>query len=140
LHAGGVLYRDFWDIKQPGIFAFFLLGGLLFGFNQIGEHAADLIWQLAFAGALVLVLRECFSKQRFVAAFAPIAVVGAYYAGSSSWHLLQVEELVGLPLFAVRTCLLKRFVSRRSALRSLQEFSAASFSALNWFPSSFLSG
>ncbi|MBC5800519.1 MAG: hypothetical protein GIX03_06610 [Candidatus Eremiobacteraeota bacterium] len=23
LHAGGTLYRDYWDIKQPGIFAFF---------------------------------------------------------------------------------------------------------------------
>ncbi len=99
LHAGGVLYHDFWDIKQPGVFAFFLFGGLIFGFNQIGEHAADLTWQLAFAVALVFGLRACFMKQRFVAAFAPIAVVGAYYAGSSSWHLLQVEELVGLPLF-----------------------------------------
>lgn len=120
LHAGGVLYRDFWDIKQPGIFAFFLLGGLLFGFNQIGEHAADLIWQLAFAGALVLVLRECFSKQRFVAAFAPIAVVGAYYAGSSSWHLLQVEELVGLPLFCCTYLLIEalRKSSKRLAIAS----------------------
>ena len=100
LAAGGVLYRDFWDIKQPGVFTFFLAGGRLFGFDQIGEHAADLAWQLAFAGTLVFALRRCFGREAIPLAFVPLAVVGSYYAGSSSWHLLQVEELVGLPLFA----------------------------------------
>ena len=115
LQAGGVLYRDFWDIKQPGIFAFFLAGGRIFGFNQIGEHAADLGWQLAFAAALAFGLRTCLTKQRFVIAFAPLAVIGSYYAGSSSWHLLQVEELVGLPLFCSTWLLVEAF--RRSSKR-----------------------
>jgi len=120
LQAGGVLYRDFWDIKQPGIFTFFLLGGWIFGFNQIGEHAADLVWQLAFSCALVFGLRGCFAKHPFVGAFAPIAVVAAYYSGSSSWHLLQVEELVGLPLFACTWLLVEalRKCSRRLAIAS----------------------
>lgn len=98
LHAGGVLYRDFWDIKQPGIFAFFLGGGLLSGFTQFGLHEVDLIWELVFSIVLVLGLRESFEDRRW-AAFAPLAIVGAYFTGSSSWHLLQVEGLVGLPLF-----------------------------------------
>ena len=114
------MYRDFWDIKQPGVFLFFLIGGRIFGFNQIGEHAADLVWQLAFAGALAFGLRACFKRQHFVAAFAPIAVVGAYYAGSSSWHLLQVEELVGLPLFCSAWLLVeaRRKSSKRLAIVS----------------------
>jgi len=99
LHAGGVLYRDYWDIKQPGIFAFFLAAGTLFGFTQIGAHALDVLWETAFAVALVFGLRGALRDPRW-AAFAPLGVVGATYAGSSPWHLLQVEELVGFPIFA----------------------------------------
>jgi len=98
LHAGGVLYRDYWDIKQPGIFAFFLTAGTLFGFTQIGMHALDVLWQTAFAVALVVGLRGALGDARWTA-FAPLGVIGATYAGSSPWHLLQVEELVGFPLF-----------------------------------------
>jgi len=98
LHAGGVLYRDYWDIKQPGIFAFFLTAGSLFGFSQIGAHALDVLWQTAFAVALLFGLRGALNDPRW-AAFAPLAVVGATFAGSSAWHLLQVEELVGFPIF-----------------------------------------
>lgn len=59
-------------------------------------------------------------KQRFVGAFAPIAVVGAYYSGSSSWHLLQVEELVGLPLFCCTWLLIEalRKPAKRLAIAS----------------------
>ncbi|MBW4451485.1 MAG: hypothetical protein KME55_01730 [Nostoc indistinguendum CM1-VF10] len=31
MQQGKVLYRDFWDIKQPGIFCFYFLAGTLFG-------------------------------------------------------------------------------------------------------------
>jgi hypothetical protein len=115
LQAGGVLYRDFWDIKQPGVFTFFLLGGRMFGFSQVGEHVADLVWQIAFAFALVLGLRASFAPMRLVAAFAPIAVIGSYYAGSSCWHLLQVEELAGLPLFCSAWLMMEAL--RRSSKR-----------------------
>ena len=30
IYRGATLYRDFWDLKQPGIFGFYLLGGVLF--------------------------------------------------------------------------------------------------------------
>ena len=110
LHAGGVLYRDYWDIKQPGIFAFFLSAGTLFGFTQIGAHALEVLWQTAFAAALVLGLRCALGNQRW-AAFAPLAVVGATYAGSAPWHLLQVEELVGFPIFV---CIWAADVAQRS--------------------------
>jgi len=49
--------------------------------------------------ALIVGLRRSLQSHRFIVAFAPLAVVGSYYAGSSSWHLMQVEELVGFPLF-----------------------------------------
>ena len=36
MDQGGVLYVDFWDFKQPGIYWFFLAGGRLFGLTQLG--------------------------------------------------------------------------------------------------------
>jgi len=120
LHAGGVLYRDFWDIKQPGIFFFFESSGSLFGFTQVGLHLADGIWQVLFAFALIRSLHLHLEDRRW-AAFAPIAVVGAYLAGSSPWHLLQVEELAGLPLLCVPWLALEALANarRRRALVAL---------------------
>src|ERR1044072_2235741 len=36
LLAGGRLYVDYWDFKQPGIFWFFALAGRLFGVDEGG--------------------------------------------------------------------------------------------------------
>jgi hypothetical protein len=33
ISRGATVYRDLWDPKQPGIFGFYLIGGVLFGFN-----------------------------------------------------------------------------------------------------------
>jgi len=98
LHAGGILYRDYWDIKQPGVFVFYLVAGTLFGFTQLGTHVLELVWQTTFGLALMFGLSGALKDSRW-AAFAPLGVVAATYAGSSPWHLLQVEELVGLPIF-----------------------------------------
>jgi hypothetical protein len=98
LHAGGVLYRDFWDLKQPGIFAFYLAAGSLAGFSQSGIHEFEIAWQCVFGVLLWLGLRRAV-RLPAVAAFAALAIPGAYYAGTNAWHLTQVEALTGLPLF-----------------------------------------
>jgi len=98
LHAGGVLYRDFWDIKQPGVFLFYLAAGAGFGFTQTALHAADVVWQCALGVAAFFALRRTV-RRPVVAAFAILALPGAYFAGTTSWHLTQVEALAGLPLF-----------------------------------------
>src|SRR5882757_6746566 len=51
LNQGSLLYRDYWDIKQPGIFAFYWLGGKLFGFNEVGIHTLELFWMTGLAVA-----------------------------------------------------------------------------------------
>src|SRR5712692_2400677 len=38
LAAGAALYRDYWDPKQPAMFALYWLGGLMFGFHEVGVH------------------------------------------------------------------------------------------------------
>jgi hypothetical protein len=49
LSRGAVLYRDVFDVKQPGIFVFYAIGGSLFGFTEVGIHLFELIYWLAFS-------------------------------------------------------------------------------------------
>jgi hypothetical protein len=98
LAQGAVLYRDFWDFKQPGIFWFYWLAGRLFGFDEVGVHTLELLYLLALAVVLLLTLRARF-RSPFVLALVPLLVVGHYYLVSDWWHLTQVEGLVGFPLY-----------------------------------------
>ncbi|MCC5645491.1 hypothetical protein LC607_21580 [Nostoc sp. CHAB 5824] len=98
MQQGKILYRDFWDIKQPGIFCFYFLAGTLFGFNEIGIHAFELIYMVFFSIILLLTLKSYFRHQ-IIASLVPLLTVGVYYIVSGAWHLTQVEALVGFPLF-----------------------------------------
>ncbi|QHG17531.1 hypothetical protein [Nostoc sp. ATCC 53789] len=98
MQQGKVLYRDFWDIKQPGIFSFYFLAGSLFGFNEIGIHVFELIYMVFFSIILLLTLKSYFRHQ-IIASLVPLLTVGVYYIVSGAWHLTQVEALVGFPLF-----------------------------------------
>ena len=97
--TGGVLYRDFWDIKPPGIFLFYLAGGGLFGFTEIGVHAFELVYMLLFAATLILTLKKPLGHR--VACLAALFTVGSYYVMSSEWWLTNVESIVNFPIFLV---------------------------------------
>jgi hypothetical protein len=98
LAEGGVLYRDFWDVKQPGIYWFYALAGRIFGFTEPGIHLFELLWMLAFAAVLGVTLRRRWGPGP-APALAPLLTVGVYYAVAGDLHLTQVEGLVGLPLY-----------------------------------------
>ena len=98
INRGAVLYRDVWDLKQPGIFLFYLTGGKLFGFTEFGIHLFELIYWLLFSIILAVSLKGYFRRAYF-AALTPLLTVGVYYTACGSWHLTQVEGLVGFPLF-----------------------------------------
>ncbi|MDZ4288605.1 MAG: hypothetical protein U0984_11635 [Prosthecobacter sp.] len=98
LEDGGRLYVDFWDNKQPGIYLFYWLAGKLFGFNEVGAHALELIWYSILAVAMTLGLRSYF-RRPWLAAFVPLASIGLFYGMADKWHLTQVEALASLPLF-----------------------------------------
>ncbi|MDZ8221487.1 hypothetical protein [Nostoc sp. ChiVER01] len=110
MQQGKLLYRDFWDVKQPGIFCFYFLAGTLFGFNEIGIHAFELIYMVFFSIILLLTLKSYFRHQ-IIASLVPLLTVGVYYIVSGAWHLTQVEALVGFPLFL---CLWLTFQSFQS--------------------------
>jgi hypothetical protein len=98
MHEGGLLYRDTWDVKQPGLFLFYWLGGALFGFDEVGVHAFELLMMLAFAWVLQRSLRRV-ATHAWTASLAPLFAIGFYYAFTGDWHLTQAEGLVGFPLF-----------------------------------------
>jgi hypothetical protein len=102
ISQGGVLYRDFWDAKQPGIYAFYLVAGKLFGFNEVGTHTLDVLYMVALSAVLILTLRNYFAE-RWLVSLVPLFTVGFYYGASGRAHLTlfftQVEALAGLPIY-----------------------------------------
>jgi hypothetical protein len=98
IRDGGILYRDYWDLKQPGIFFFFLLAGTTFGFSEPGILAFEAIYFLAFSIVLIFTLRRYFSSPA-IAACVPLFIVAFYYGFANPTEHLQVEGIVGFPLF-----------------------------------------
>jgi len=98
MNQGAILYRDIWDIKQPAIFIFFLIGGKLFGFTEVGIHLFELIYWLIFSIILQSTLKNYY-RYKIFAQLTPLFTVGIYYAVCRSWHLTQVEGLVAFPLY-----------------------------------------
>lgn len=99
LQEGGVLYVDFWDAKQPGIFFFYWLAGRTFGFHAVGLHLFELLWHLALAAWMIRFLRPRLAHP-VLASAAPVLAIGGYYAVAGNWELTQAEMLAALPLFA----------------------------------------
>jgi hypothetical protein len=98
MRDGAVLYRDLWDVRQPGIFYFFLVGGSLFGFNEVGIHLFELIYMLIFSLILLIALKDQFDNPA-IASVVPLFTVGMYYAVSGDWHLTQPESVMAPPAF-----------------------------------------
>lgn len=97
LSNGGMLYTDIWDVKQPGIFLFYLAGGKLFSFSEYGIHLFELLYWLLFAVVCVKILRDYFSNNWLVY-LVPMFTVGYYYFTAGSLQMTQVETLANLPV------------------------------------------
>ena len=100
LSEGAVLYRDVFDVKQPGIFVFYAVGGLLFGFTEVGIHLLELGYWLAFSAFMVVALPRYFSTP-WAAPLVPIFTVVVYYLYARPYDLTQNEMLVAFPLLVV---------------------------------------
>ena len=111
---GGLLYRDFWDTKQPGIFWFFALGLRLFGPSEEGVHLLELLWFTGFAAVLMVTLRRAFDH-RWGSVAAALLVVGFYWATTRDWHQTQPEGLAQFPLFVAMWFAIEAVRSERGA-------------------------
>ena len=98
ISGGAVLYRDFWDLKQPGVYGFYLLGGTLFGFNEVGIHTLELLYMAIFSIVLMKTLGSYYLTPS-MSSLVPLLTVGIYYGVSGQWHLTQLEALVAFPMF-----------------------------------------
>jgi hypothetical protein len=106
MRHGAVLYGGFWDIKQPGIYVFYLAAGTLGGFNEVSVHLLELMTLLAFSWALQRAGRRLFERA-WLASLLPLFIVGLYYASARPWELTQLEAFVGIPLFTSVWCALR---------------------------------
>jgi hypothetical protein len=95
----GVMYRDFWDLKQPLIFYVYCVAGKIFGFTERGVHAFEACYQTLFAALLIVLCAPSF-RARWVASCVPLLTVGAYELYASNYALTSVEALAGFPIFA----------------------------------------
>lgn len=126
--AGGArLYVDFWDMKQPGIYWYYLAAGEAFGFDEVGLHLFDLLWMLALSWVLVRIAARTM-RSDLVIALTPLLCLGPFYAATSPWHMSQVEIIVALPLAATIALLLDTGFDDRSL--SARCFAAGALSAL----------
>lgn len=123
MNKGALLYRDVWDIKQPGIFIFYLAGGKFFGFTERGIHLFELIYWLVFSLVLQSTLKNYF-RSRLFAQIAPLLTIGIYYAVCRNWHMTQVEALAGFPLYLTLWAAVEAF--RSAAKRKQFGFSVLS--------------
>ncbi len=106
LARGELLYRDFWDIKQPGVFVFYWAAGEAFGFDEIGVHLFDLVYWLAFA-ILVAMTWPRLIGDAGSSIWPAIMTAGWYWAVTGSVQQTQVEALVG-PLLYLHLVLLRK--------------------------------
>jgi hypothetical protein len=98
ISQGAVLYRDFWDLKQPGIYWFYVVGGYVFGFTEIGIHFFELTYFLFFAAVVVIAMKD-YVRRPSTAIVSVVLTIGAYFVVCAPWHLTQAEGLVAFPLF-----------------------------------------
>lgn len=97
---GKILYKDFWDMKPPGIYYFYYLGGLVFGFSEIGIHIFELLFWVLLSFILIKAFRFSNTfENKSIVSLSPLFTVGIYYSFSYSFTLTQVEGLVNVFLF-----------------------------------------
>ena len=112
LQSGYVLYRDFWDIKQPGIFWWYALARSLPGSDLVGVRLLELVWQTVTAILLIRVMRDAVTRP-WIAYATPLLALGPYYltGGLSGWGLALIEPMIGMPLLLLLLSARKAFTS-----------------------------
>lgn len=114
LQSGEILYVDFWDNKQPGIYLFFYVAGSIFGFSEEGVHKFEIIWWISFTILCFSSLRKYFNH-KWLSAAVPLIFLFVYYADLRSWIATQLEILVGFPILFSLVFLGRSYGSHRGA-------------------------
>jgi hypothetical protein len=95
---GAVLYRDMWDVKQPGVFMTYRFVELV-GTSEVAIHAFELLLLAVTVVVGMYVLRRRFSHS-FALASLPVFAVGFVYLGARTSELAQLETFT-VPFIAI---------------------------------------
>lgn len=95
---GGILYRDFWDIKQPGIYLWYTLGAIV-GLDGLGVRVLEMVALLVMAGVSRHLART-WNLSPVIQAVCPLLVVVPYVLRLSISGVGQIEGLVNVFLLA----------------------------------------
>lgn len=99
IQEGGILYKEFWDFKQPGIFYFFRIGGEIFSYTEEGIHLFEIFYWILFSITLIyLAIKGKIFSNKLFNYILPLLTIGIYLNISSKTYLTQVEILVSAPL------------------------------------------
>lgn len=96
LASGGAYWRDFWDVKQPGIFWLYGASEQV-GAGVLGVRLAE-IAAVIVAGVVVLRLASGWGLHPGVRAVAPLLVLGPSVLSGDANGVGQVEGLLVLPM------------------------------------------
>jgi|GEM_PF-3741286 len=123
LADGGWLYKDFWDLKQPGIYWFYKTAGLLFGGGERGYLVREVlllntVWLMATTGVCAAIVRTVFPKSPIWLAV-PFIVLLTFVLRIDTYSIAQVESLIMLPLLWITFCMLKAAKTRIESHRLL---------------------
>jgi hypothetical protein len=91
LARGAVYYRDFWDIKQPGIYWVYQLGALL-GVGVVGPRLVELAGALLGA-AVVWRLSATWTPHVLARVLSPVLLIGSYLLFTHHGGVVVVEGL-----------------------------------------------
>jgi hypothetical protein len=108
LEEGARLYVDVVVDLPPAVIWFHHAAGVLFGFTADGVRLFELCLMLVFSAVMVSALGD-YVRHRWLAAVAPIAVIGSACAWLPDEALTAAETLVGLPLFLAAWLLSRRY-------------------------------
>jgi len=113
--GGEVLYRDFWDLKQPAVYWFFAAANVLFGRGPVPVHLLEGLWDALLAVSLAAAAKRWLPGR---SAWLLLPLLGVTYAQvvTTSFDATQVEALAPLLLFLALWAFVEALASRRRAL------------------------
>jgi hypothetical protein len=95
---GAVYYRDFWDIKQPGVFWWFAGAGAVAGYGAAAIHVVEAVYLLAFAVVLRVAVRGRL-RHAVLEPVVPLVAIGFYFLTATAGDRTVPEILAAFPLF-----------------------------------------
>ncbi len=98
LLADDALYRDFWDLKQPGIFVFFSVARMIFGAGPPAVHLLEAVWFFTLTSALFVAAKRLYPATSMRVTMPLLAAAYAQLVLTAD-SATQVEALAALPLF-----------------------------------------